>query len=153
MKLRTGLLVLSLGALSCALLASAFARQSGPTRAPALAKAFEGDFLIGAALGNRTLRGEEPISASLLHQFNSFTAENAMKPDATQPEEGVFRFEQADKLVEISRKQNGAVVGHTLVWHSQTPRWFFEGPDNKPATRELALKRMRTHIATVVGRY
>ncbi|MBC8136613.1 MAG: endo-1,4-beta-xylanase, partial [Fibrella sp.] len=45
------------------------------------------------------------------------------------------------------------VVGHTLVWHSQTPAWFFQGPDGKPADRALALARMRKHIATVVGRY
>jgi len=147
MRFRILFLILSLGAL-----ASAFARQNTP-KTPTLAKAFERDFLIGAALGGQTLLGEDAISAPVLGHFNAFTAENAMKPDATQPQEGVFRFEQADKLVEIARKQNATVVGHTLIWHSQTPRWFFEGPDNKPATRELALQRMRTRIATLVGRY
>ena len=46
-----------------------------------------------------------------------------------------------------------AVVGHTLVWHSQTPGWVFEGEGGKPATREQLLKRMHDHIHGVVGRY
>jgi endo-1,4-beta-xylanase len=45
------------------------------------------------------------------------------------------------------------VIGHTLVWHSQTPRWVFEGTAGKPATKEEVLKRMRDHIHTVAGRY
>jgi len=38
------------------------------------------------------------------------------------------------------------------VWHLQTPAWFFKDGD-KPASRELALARMKEHITTVVGRY
>jgi endo-1,4-beta-xylanase len=45
------------------------------------------------------------------------------------------------------------VIGHTLVWHSQTPRWVFEDEGGQPASRELLLTRMRDHIHTVVGRY
>ena len=45
------------------------------------------------------------------------------------------------------------IVGHTLVWHSQTPRWVFQGEGTDAATREVLLKRMRDHIHTVVGRY
>lgn len=45
------------------------------------------------------------------------------------------------------------VIGHTLVWHSQTPDWVFKGKDGGPATREELLERMRNHIHTVVGRY
>ena len=55
--------------------------------------------------------------------------------------------------METARKSGATVVGHTLVWHSQTPRWFFQGPDGQPASRELALARLRRHIQTVVGRY
>jgi endo-1,4-beta-xylanase len=45
------------------------------------------------------------------------------------------------------------VIGHTLVWHSQAPRWIFEDAEGKPVTREVLLARMREHIHTVVGRY
>jgi endo-1,4-beta-xylanase len=53
----------------------------------------------------------------------------------------------------MAQKSGATVAGHTLVWHSQTPRWFFQGPDGQPASQELALERMRKHIKTVVGRY
>jgi endo-1,4-beta-xylanase len=33
------------------------------------------------------------------------------------------------------------------------PRWFFQGPGDQPAGRELALARLRKHIATVVEHY
>jgi endo-1,4-beta-xylanase len=45
------------------------------------------------------------------------------------------------------------IVGHTLVWHNQTPAWVFRGPDGGPASRDSLLARMRTHIQAVVGRY
>ena len=46
------------------------------------------------------------------------------------------------------------IVGHTLVWHNQTPPWAFEGEDGKPLDRETALlARIKEHIDTVVGRY
>ena len=45
------------------------------------------------------------------------------------------------------------VVGHTLIWHSQTPRWVFEGANGRPLDRDTLLRRMHDHIQTVVGRY
>jgi endo-1,4-beta-xylanase len=45
------------------------------------------------------------------------------------------------------------VIGHNLVWHSQTGAWVFQGADGKPADRDTLLARMRDHIRTVVGRY
>ncbi|MDQ3292392.1 MAG: endo-1,4-beta-xylanase, partial [Bacteroidota bacterium] len=45
------------------------------------------------------------------------------------------------------------IVGHTLVWHQQTPDWVFEDEAGKPVSREVLLKRMENHISTVVGRY
>ena len=58
-----------------------------------------------------------------------------------------------DDLVKYAQKNHIKIHGHTLIWHSQTPRWVFEGPAGKPATRELVLKRMKNHIETVMKRY
>jgi endo-1,4-beta-xylanase len=119
-----------------------------------LKEAFKGKFLVGATLSNAALQGNAPTDVAIAQtHFNAVTAENAMKPDAIQRTEGNFTFEQADRLVEIAEKSGAVAVGHTLIWHSQTPRWFFEGKDGQPITREVALERMRKHISTVVGRY
>jgi len=45
------------------------------------------------------------------------------------------------------------VVGHTLVWHSQTPDWVFTDENGNDLSREELLARMEDHIKTVVGRY
>lgn len=119
-----------------------------------LKDAFKGKFLIGTALSVAALQGRAPDEASLAStHFSAFTPENSLKPEAVQPREGEFRFAEGDRLVEIARRARGVAVGHTLVWHGQTPRWFFEGADGKPATREVALQRMKAHIGTVVGHY
>lgn len=119
-----------------------------------LRDSFKGKFQIGAAVSTATLRGQEAgVEALVRRHFDSVTAENAMKPDAIQPREGAFTFDDADKLVAMAAETGSEVVGHTLVWHSQTPGWFFEGKDGQPLSREVALARMRAHIKTVVGRY
>jgi GH35 family endo-1,4-beta-xylanase len=85
--------------------------------------------------------------------FNAITPGNSMKPDTLQRTEGQFNFTDGDRLVQIAEQSGATPIGHVLVWHEQTPRWFFEGPDGRPAGRELALARLRKHITTVVGHY
>ena len=90
--------------------------------------------------------------------FAQFTPENQMKPEAIQPEEGKFTFEAADQLVDFAVANHLRVWGHTLVWHSQTPDWFFQHEDGTPLTdsaadQALLLQRMRTHITTVADHF
>ncbi len=119
-----------------------------------LKDSFKRKFKIGVAVGTAVLKGQDAVAEQVIRRhFNSLTAENAMKPDAIQPREGEFTFADADRLVQIAKETRSEVVGHTLVWHAQTPRWFFEGKGGQPLTREVALARMRAHIKTVVGRY
>jgi endo-1,4-beta-xylanase len=121
---------------------------------PPLKAAFKDKFLIGAALDVRKSQKQADVGTALAAtHFNAFTPENTMKPMFTQPTEGRFTFDDADRLVELAEKNGATPIGHCLVWHSQTPRWFFEGKDGKPADRELSLARMRKHIATVVKHY
>jgi endo-1,4-beta-xylanase len=121
---------------------------------PPLKEAFKGKFLLGAAFDSRggQRQASMDIGIATTH-FSAFTPENSMKPMFTQPAEGRFNFDGADRLAELAEKNGATPIGHCLVWHSQTPRWFFQGSDGQPAGRELALARMRKHIATVVGHY
>lgn len=130
------------------------ASPESPQSVSPLRNSFNGIFRIGTAVSTSTIQGRDQKVEELVKQhFDSFTAENAMKPDAMQPKEGEFTFADADRLMEIAKQSRAEVVGHTLIWHSQTPRWFFEGKDGNPVTREVALERMRKHIKTIVGRY
>jgi len=57
-------------------------------------------------------------------EFNMVTAENEMKPDATEPQRGQFNFNGGDQIYTWATQRGMKVRGHTLAWHSQQPAWF-----------------------------
>ena len=119
-----------------------------------LGKLYEKDFLIGVALNQRiTSQQDKPRAELAAAQFNCLTPENCMKWDATEPQEGKFNFGPGDDLVKYAQKNKMKIHGHTLIWHSQTPQWVFQGENGQPATRELVLKRMKNHIEGVMKHY
>ncbi|WP_111977868.1 endo-1,4-beta-xylanase [Algibacillus agarilyticus] len=119
-----------------------------------LKDAFKNNFHIGAALSKTQILDQEPGTLDLVaKQFNSLTAENEMKWELMQPIEGQYHYAVSDKLVEFSEKNDIFLVGHTLLWHHQTPKWVFENGKGEPASREVLLKRLETHINNVAGRY
>jgi endo-1,4-beta-xylanase len=121
---------------------------------PTLGKVYAGDFLIGVALNTSMVNGSNPRAAEIVaRQFTSLTAENDMKWQSVHPAPGRYNFAPADAYVEFAQKHKMAVIGHTLVWHSQTPAWVFQGEGGQPASREALQMRMREHIQTVAGRY
>jgi endo-1,4-beta-xylanase len=135
-----------------AVFAAAEGRTSGPV--DGLKDAYAGAFLLGAAIGTGQILGEEPDAMRLAEtHFNSVTAENAMKWQHLQPAPGVFDFTAADVFVDWAEARGIHLVGHTLVWHNQTPSWVFEDAEGRPLSREALIERMREHIHTVVGRY
>jgi endo-1,4-beta-xylanase len=141
-------------AASAAFAAAAPQRSPEPWEVPPLKNAFKGRFLIGTALDYPALLGQAPMDVAIAQRhFSAITCGNSMKPDFTQPEEGRFTFKQGDRCVAIARECGATVIGHTLVWHSQTPAWFFRGPGGGLPSRELALARMRQHLAAVVGHF
>lgn len=121
---------------------------------PTLRDVYKDDFLVGVALNNGQVTGRDARAGELAGtQFSSLTAENDMKWQLIHPEPERYSFGSADAYIEFAKKHKMDVMGHTLVWHSQTPRWVFESTEGKPATKDELLKRMRDHIHTVVGRY
>jgi endo-1,4-beta-xylanase len=136
-----------------AIVLTAFAIANGQASA-SLKDAYEGSFRIGAALNpaqfeDRDQRGNPLIAA----HFNTISPENALKWQSVHPRQDSYDFRQADEYVAFGEKHGMFIVGHTLVWHSQTPQWVFQNADGKPLARDLLLERMRDHILTVVGRY
>lgn len=121
---------------------------------PSLKDAFHDSFRIGAALNQAQFTGEDARGAALAGaQFNTITPENVLKWENVHPRPGVYSFDLPDRYVAFGEKNQMFIVGHTLVWHSQTPRWVFEDDQGKPVDRDTLLERMHDHIRTVVGRY
>ncbi|MDR6178534.1 endo-1,4-beta-xylanase [Pseudomonas sp. SORGH_AS 211] len=125
------------------------ADQAPATRS--LAAAYAGRLKIGAAIEPDQLA--RPDGVLLAQQFSSLVAENTMKPMRIHPQEDHYDFGPADAIVAFAEQHGLAVRGHTLLWGSHTPDWFWQGAKGQPATREQVLQRLKQHIATVVGHY
>ncbi|WP_342042493.1 endo-1,4-beta-xylanase [Bacillus sp. OTU2372] len=117
---------------------------------PSFQKVYETIFDIGAAVNLRTINTQQSL---LANHFNSITAENDMKFEGLQPEEGKYDFEKSDKLAAFAREHGMKMRGHTLVWHNQTPEWVFQDSQGERVTRDQLLQRMKDHITTVMQRY
>ncbi len=160
-----------------------------------LKDAYKNDFYIGVAI-NRTIATGTSVRADnvnrnleqvkkdidlVVTQFNQLSPENDLKWQLIHPREGAdgYDFAPADAFVDFGMKNKMYLVGHTLVWHGQTPNWVFQGTASATtpaattaaepntagrgrrgrgftgpmATRDELLKRMHDHISTVVGRY
>jgi endo-1,4-beta-xylanase len=137
-------------------LATAITSCSAQEKAPAdnLKDAFSELFYIGTAMNAPQIRGENAIALEVIKkQFNSIVAENVMKSGEIQRVEGEFDFTLADQFVNFGVENNMHIVGHTLIWHSQAPDWFFVDENGNDVSPEVLTERMKTHISTVVGRY
>jgi endo-1,4-beta-xylanase len=119
-----------------------------------LKEAFSEKFYIGTALNARQVMGHDSATMAVVKEhFNSIVAENCMKSGMIQHREGEFNFELADQFVKFGEENDMFIIGHTLVWHSQAPRWFFTDEEGNEVSREVLIERMKNHIYTVVGRY
>jgi len=138
-------------AVAAALWAAVGAAAAEP---PALKSLAPPGLRIGAALNQAQSDGRDPAALAIaLRHFDSISPENLLKWEAVHPEPDRYDFGPADRYVELGRSHGMFVVGHVLVWHQQTPAWVFAGEGGKKLDRETLLARLRTHIATVVGRY
>jgi len=118
---------------------------------------FKDVFQIGTIMSPGTslnrLHDSYQSAAFFLKHYNVVTLENHMKPDAMMPSAGTTRFAAADSVVNWANQNNIDVIGHTLVWHSQSPDWVNGGQMKQPLTRTQARQNMQTYINTVAGHY
>jgi GH35 family endo-1,4-beta-xylanase len=132
-----------------------------------LKQVYESYFKIGTSVSWRNIMSER-AKGELQKHYNSITAENAMKPmfylDAEEnkanPEkyklEPALKFDTYRTILDFAKENNLSVRGHVLVWHSQTPLWFFkENYENEMeapwASKETMLARMEYVIKHVLG--
>jgi endo-1,4-beta-xylanase len=88
-------------------------------------------FRFGSILNGSTVNNAA-MKTIVLREFNSITPENELKPDATIQQSGSTNTDVkvqlnngAKAILKFCEDNNIPVRGHTLVWHSQTPGWFF----------------------------
>jgi endo-1,4-beta-xylanase len=114
-----------------------------------LKDAYKDHFLVGAAVnrsvatGSAFRRTPEQVSKDIAlakAQFNQLVAENDMKWALVHPQPGAdgYDFGPADGFVNFGLSNGMYLVGHTLVWHAQTPNWVFAGTNPPPAVSNAA---------------
>lgn len=126
-----------------------------------LKDAYADYFKVGTAVTNDELAPQSTKDLILKH-FNSVTLGNELKPDSildhaatlasgsnTDPQ---VNLASARSILNFCRDNNISVRGHVLVWHQQTPDWFFrENFDENGdwVSKEVMLERMENYIKNV----
>ena len=139
------------------------------------------DFIVGCAATVNEI-ADEGVAEIIKTHYNALTIGNELKPDAlfgysnnkcpgttTDTLNGekivvpVLDYSRAEKILDKVKKWNEEdpehpimLRGHVLVWHSQTPEWFFhEDYDASKAyvSKEEMDKRLEWYIKTVLQHF
>ena len=132
---------------------------------PGLKDVYAGMFKIGGAVTADELSPDTTKELILKH-YNSITLGNELKPEnmldqaacqayAADGEPGKVAVKlnaDARTILDFCRDNKIPVRGHVLVWHSQTPGWFFKEDYTKEGEwvdKETMIARMESYIQGV----
>ncbi|MGN0605918.1 MAG: endo-1,4-beta-xylanase [Oscillospiraceae bacterium] len=134
---------------------------------PSLKSAFANDFKIGTAITPSDIASKPFMKLVDKHFSESITVGNELKPDYVLDKAACLAyFEEngddtnpqvtlasARPVLDYCLENNIPVRGHTLVWHSQTPAWFFKegyADDGDWVSKEKMIERMENYIKNVM---
>ena len=132
-----------------------FSQQFAHAQTVGLKDIYASRFLFGSILNGTTVNNNS-MKQIVLREFNSITPENELKPDATIVASGSTNADvkvqlnnSARAILKFCEDNNIPVRGHTLVWHSQTPGWFFRENFNASGavvSKAVMNQRMESYI-------
>ena len=118
-------------------------------------------FRVGNILNGNTVNNSA-IKGIMLKDHNAIECENETKPDATIVQSGSsdtnvkVSLSRCASILDFCAKNNIAFRGHTLVWHSQTPEWFFKqgfNNNNGYVNSYTMDQRMESYIKNMFNAY
>ncbi len=125
------------------------------------------DFKIGCAVASAEFT-QGATKDLILKHYNSVTIGNELKPEAVLDQSATLAYmeanggdqtnpqislKQAASMLKFCEENNLDLRGHVLVWHSQTPDWFFKENYDASAdfvSPEIMDKRMENYIRNVM---
>lgn len=130
---------------------------------PSLSEVYANYFKIGTAITPSALSSKSQMDLVEKHFSESITLGNEMKPDSVLSQDkciAVYEetgddtnppvsFGAAKSVLNYCIQNDIPVRAHTLVWHSQTPDWFFrEGyaSDGEWVSKDVMIARMENYI-------
>ncbi len=135
---------------------------------PSLSQLYGDKFKIGTAIMASNLSSPSFMDLVEKHFSESMTFGNELKPDSVLNQAATLAYMEendgddtnpqvslsaAASMLKYCADNNIPVRGHTLVWHSQTPDWFFKegfSNDGDWVSKEKMLKRMENYIKNVM---
>lgn len=128
---------------------------------------YSGYFKVGTAIMASNLSSKPFMKLVEKHFSESITPGNELKPDSVLDKNASLALYEnsgddtnpqvtlaaAKPILEYCQENNIPLRGHTLVWHSQTPDWFFkEGYSDSGAwvSKEKMIERMENYIKNVM---
>ncbi|MDR0320252.1 MAG: endo-1,4-beta-xylanase [Treponema sp.] len=114
---------------------------------------FASYFMIGNIFSPNDVGGGMISNDRITRHYAVLTAENHMKPSYLNPSRGKYSFDTANNMVNAARASGMKVVGHTLLWHSQIPKWQIDLGTDGNTSKETALEYMNEYITRVVTEF
>lgn len=176
--IKLSIAVFFLAAIACF---SSFAEEAVSwTKAPSIKDTYKNLFdYFGLCVSYNSNFNDSLLQKGLPYQTSCVTMENEFKPDFIfgwnkftkttdfKGEDGkiyqvpgdIPNFRQMDNILSDMKKLGLKLRGHVLVWHSQTPAWFFQknygrkgetelvSPDEMNARMEWYIKTVLEHVA------
>ena len=150
--MRSGILLLFLICLNCVT-----SNKFLSFAADSLKDAFQGKFKIGTSVSPHELNSGADF---IKKHFNSITPENELKPDSILSQQGcqqqgknvetIVNFGQGTRAtLSFCEKNKIPLRGHTFVWYSQTPDWFFRdnfSQNGNYVTKDIMNQRLESFI-------
>lgn len=134
---------------------------SAATAEKGLKDEFVDYFRVGNIFGSNTISNTN-IQKIMIRDHNAIECENETKPDATLVQNGStdtnikVSLGRAAAIIDFCVEHGMAFRGHTMVWHSQTPTWFFRQGFQQGGSyvdTDTMDKRMKSYITNMFNAY
>ena len=133
---------------------------------PSLKDVYSDYFILGGSCS----KGDMEVQAAkdiIVKHYDSITFGNTLKPDSTLDQSASKKYaaehnddtnpqvniDAARKQLDFVKENNIKVRGHVLVWHSQTPDWFFKenfNDDGAWVSKEVMIKRLENYVKNLM---
>ena len=115
---------------------------------------FGDDFLMGVAVSHSFIERRDTRCLKLIaEQFNAVSPEDVMKPETIHPAPDVWNFSKGDAYCKFAKNNGLKALGHTLMWHNQTPNFFWFNEDGSKRTPDQMRFMLKSYIEKTVTHF
>ena len=119
-----------------------------------LKEAFADDFLVGVAVSQDFITNNDTACLNLIcEQFNAVSPEDVLKPETVHPSPDVWNFAPGDAYCKFAADHGLKALGHTLMWHNQTPDFFWLKEDGSVRSQEEMKANLVEYIEKTVTHF